>query len=326
MRLALAFSLIALPAVAGVDEAVNDVILPDLATFTTTAEQLDVAAQANCSPDALKGPYNAAFDAWVAVSDVRLGPLEQGALSIAFWPDKRGFTEKTLTRLISDEDDIIDTPESFAEVSIAARGMFALERMLYDPDFNVYATGSYACDLVRALTRDLRRQAVAIEAGWRDTFADLLLSPGGQGNATYLDRSEAQRAIYTQILNALEFTADSRLGRPLGEVTRPRPTRAEAWRAGRSLDNVLIATEQAVTLARALADWEIPETEAALARVQAAARDIEDPSFQSIGGDLMKRLKLEILQQEIDGVSNAIEAEVGTRYGITPGFNASDGD
>ncbi|TYP84213.1 hypothetical protein BD830_102304 [Maritimibacter alkaliphilus HTCC2654] len=319
-----AAALIATPAVAGVEEAVNDYILPHLAAFTEAAEVLDDAAQESCEAEGLVGPYNAAFDGWMAVADVRLGPSEQGALSLSFWPDKRGFTERTLADLISNKDPVVEDQAAFEEISIAARGFFALERMLYDSQFNDYAEGDYACTLVRALTRDVVDQATALQAQWND-FAPLLLDPGSAGNTTYLDEAEAQRAIYTQILSALEFTKDTRLGRPLGEVARARPTRAEAWRSGRSLTQSVLATEAAVGLAEALADWELPETRAALDAVREQAETITDPSFQNIG-DLMKRLDVEILQQKIDAVENAVEVEVGTRYGITPGFNSSDGD
>ncbi len=323
-HVALIAALTASPAAAGVEEAVNDYILPSLATFTESAQSLDDVARANCAADALKGPYNAAFDAWMAISDVRIGPSENGALSIAFWPDTRGFTQSTLSRFIEDQNSAVEDPAAFREVSIAARGFFALERMLYDSEFNDYDEGDYSCALTRALTRDLADQAVALEADWRE-FAPTLLNPGAEGNATYLDQTEAQRAIYTQVLSSLEFTADSRLGRPLGEPDRPRPTRAEAWRSDRSLTQSVLATEAAVALAKALADWELPETQAALEAMREQAGEIGDPSFQDID-DLMKRLKVELLQQRIEAVEAAIQAEVGTRYGITPGFNSSDGD
>ncbi len=133
------------------------------------------------------------------------------------------------------------------------------------------------------------------------------------------------RAIYTQVLSALEFTADSRLGRPLGSFDKPRPARAEARRSGRSLANAVIATEAAVDLAEALADWELPATSAALDRVRDAAQKIDDPGFGDID-DPAQRFKLEVLQQKIDGVEAAIEEEIGLRLGITPGFNSQDGD
>ncbi|MCB1403259.1 MAG: signal peptidase, partial [Rhodobacteraceae bacterium] len=67
-----------------------------------------------------------------------IGPSETGALSIAFWPDDRGFTARTLAGLIAAEDPIAGDPAGYGEVSIAARGLFALEMLLYDPAFDGY--------------------------------------------------------------------------------------------------------------------------------------------------------------------------------------------
>lgn len=323
-RFVLALALFTSPAFSDTTEAVGNRILPGLAGFADATDALNDVAQTNCTPDALKGPYNAAFDAWMRIADVRLGPSEERALSISFWPDKRGFTQSKLTELIAEKDPIVAEPEDFAEISIAARGFFALERMLYDPEFANYGEDSYSCSLTRAIARDLATQAAALDAAWQD-FAPTLLNPGADNNTTYLDESEAVRAIYTQAMSSLELTADTRLGRPLGEPARPRPTRAEAWRSGRSLTNVMLATEAAYNLAVDLADWDMPESAAAMERVRKAADEIEDPSFQNID-DLVKRLKLEILQQEIDGLENALEVEFGARLGIQPGFNSSDGD
>lgn len=325
MRLAIAFALLASPLVAGVPEVLDDHLLPGFDGFTQATRTLDDLARTNCTAEVLRGPYNAAFDAFTAIADMRLGPSEAGILSIYFWPDKRGFTQGKLSQWIADKDPIVAEPATFSQASVAGRGLFALERMLYDPEFTDYDEGSYSCTLTRALTKDLAQQAHTLEEAWRDGFAATLLNPGTDGNTTYLDEDEALRAVYTQILHGVQLTADTRLGRPLGDVTRPRPTRAEAWRSGRSLPNAVLYTKAAVHMAHALADWDLPETEAALTRVFEAAAAIEDPSFQDID-DLANRFKVEVLAQEITSVAQAIETEIGAQLGIMPGFNASDGD
>ncbi|WP_212523484.1 imelysin family protein [Actibacterium sp. MT2.3-13A] len=327
MRLALCLcaALAASPAAAGVEEALAGPILPGLAAFAGAAEDLAEAARADCRADALAPDYHAAFDAWMAVGDIRLGPSETGALAIAFWPDDRGFTARTLNSLIAQQDPVADDAAAFAEVSIAARGLFALDMLLFDETLSAYGPDDYACRLVRALTADLAGQAGALEAAWRESFAQSLRTAGAAGNATFLSPDEAVRALYTQILSGLEFTADSRIGRPMGSFARPRPKRAEAWRSGRSLRNVLASVEASAALARALAGRDLPETDAALARVRVAAGRIGDPGFQDLA-DPAARLKAEILQQEVRGVKAAIEAELGAQLGIAPGFNAQDGD
>ncbi|GAW34156.1 imelysin [Roseovarius sp. A-2] len=326
MRLALALSLcLALPAHAGVNKALDTHILPGFARFAERAARLSDAATEDCRAANLHPDFHAAFDAWMTVGDLRLGPSETGALSVAFWPDPRGFTQRTLTRLIAEEDPIAHAPEDYPEVSIAARGVFALEILLFDPAFMTYEEGSYTCALVTTIATDLEAQARALSSAWNDDFAPLLRKAGAPGNAAYLSGDEALRALYTQVLSALELTANKRLGLPMGTFERPRPALAEARRSGRSLRQVRLAAGAAHGLATALADWDLPQSDAALARVEAAADTIDDPAFQDIT-DPQARLRLEVLQQAVEGLHDAIAAEIGTRLGIAPGFNAQDGD
>jgi predicted lipoprotein len=316
---------LASPALSDVDAALDRRILPGFRDVAATADALAAQAETDCRAAALRPAFHAAFDAWAAVGDLRIGPSETGALSIAFWPDPRGFTQRTLGRLIAEEDPVGADGTGYAEVSIAARGLFALEMLIFDPAFSDYAADSYSCRLAATIAADLDRQAGALAAAWEDDYAQVLRSAGEAGNAVYLGEDEAVRAIYTQILSSLEFTADRRLGAPMGSFERPRPARAEARRSGRSLRNVVLAAEAAHGLATALADRALPEADAALAKVRKAASRIGDPAFQDVT-DPQARLRVEVLQQAVRGLRAAIEAEVGAPLGIAPGFNAQDGD
>lgn len=316
---------LAAPLQAGVPEALSAHILPGFAGFAQAAETLAGAAQADCTAASLQDAWMHTFDQWNAVADIHIGPSETGALPVAFWPDSRGFTPKTLQRMISGEEEIGLDPVAYGDVSIAARGLYPLEFMLYDPEFAGYEKGSYSCTLVQTMTRDLARQAAALDAGWEGQFANVLRTAGQEGNATYMASDEAVRALYTQILTGLEFTADTRLGRPLGTFERPRPTRGEAWRSGRSLRNVLLDSKGAYDMAAALADWELPKSKEALDRLFELAERVEDPSFQAVD-DPSERLHVEILQQQVRALSDALELEIGLRLGIQPGFNSGDGD
>jgi len=324
LSLIMSFGLAA-PALADVDSALEEHILPGLKAFSTAAADLAETAAADCRPEAVAPAYHTAFDAWLAVSDIRIGPSETGALSLSFWPDSRGSTQRSLGRLIAEQDPIARDTEAYADVSIAARGFFALDMVMFDPAFAGYETGSYTCDLVGTIAADISRQAEALNTAWVDDFAITLREAGADGNATYLTEDEALRAIYTQILTSLEFTADTRLGQPMGTFDRPRPTRAEARRSGRPLRNVLFASEAAYALAAALADHDLPQTDAAMETVRAAATRIADPAFQDVT-DPQARLRVEVLQQAVRTLRAAVEAEIGVPLGITPGFNSQDGD
>lgn len=316
---------LATPALADMDSALDRHILPGFDAFAHRADALAETAAADCLPRAVRPAYHDAFDAWMSVADLRLGPSETGALSVGFWPDPRGFTQRTLTRFIAEEDPIAQDPQGYADVSIAARGLFALEMLIHDPAFADYVPGSYTCVLVATIAADLANQAAALNADWNDSFAETLRSAGEAGNTSFLSEDEALRALYTQVLSSLEFTAQKRLGAPMGTFERPRPALAEARRSGRSLRNAVLAAEAAHGLATALANWPTPQSNAALAEVQEAAARIEDPAFQDVS-DPQGRLRVEILQQAVTGLREAIAVEIGARYGISPGFNAQDGD
>lgn len=132
----LALALAAGAARGGVAEAVQAHVMPGLERFHAGTEGLARAAARDCTAGALRPHYQAAFDAWMGISHLRFGPLEeQGrALAIGFWPDTRGMVRDTVARLIAQADPVVGDPGAFAEVSVAGRGLFALERLLYEPD------------------------------------------------------------------------------------------------------------------------------------------------------------------------------------------------
>lgn len=316
-----ALVLLAAPARADVAEAVQETILPGYAGFAAASDALARAAEADCAPAALRPAYAAAFDAWMEVSHLRFGPAEdQGrSLAIAFWPDPKGSGARTMARMIAAEDPVVEDPARFAEVSIAARGLFALERLLYDPAI----TGTYACALTRATAADLARLASETETAWRE-FAPLLLTAGEPGNARFLSVTEARQVLFTQLMAGLEFTADQRLGRPLGTFDRPRPERAEARLSERSLRNVELSLAALERLALALAP-DSPKTRAGFDAVRQMAAELDDPALAGVE-KAQGRLKVEILQQRINALRDTVEGEVGPALKVSAGFNAADGD
>ncbi len=319
--LALVLSALGLPAVADVPQAVTDHALPGFAAFATATAALDAAAQADCAAQAVQPAYQAAFDAWLGVSHLTPGPLEdQGlTLAIAFWPDPKGLGQKALKTLVATGDPAALTPDAFAQQSVAVRGLFTLERLLYTEPQD-----AFHCTLTRAVAADLAAMAALADAGWRDGFADELLTAGEPGNARYLSPAEARQALFTALMTGLEFTFDSRLGRPLGTFDRPRPERAEAIASGRSLRNVTLSLTALRGLAVALVP-DSPSTQAAFDRALALAAGLDDPVFAGVA-DPAGRLQVEILQQAVDAIRVAALAEVGGTLGVDAGFNAADGD
>lgn len=306
---------------AGVTEVVSDHILPAYSAFAQASDAL-VTATAGCDQTEMRAGYHAAFDAWMGVSHIQFGPIEaQGlSLAIAFWPDPKNQTEKALARLIAAEDPAVEDPDQFAEVSVAAQGLMALESLLYTEREEM----AYTCALTQAVARQLAQNAARLQAAWVGEHADLLTNPSPENDA-YQSQAEAQRALYTSLSTGLEFLHDQRLGRPLGTFDRPRPKRAEARRSERSLRNVLLSLRALDALTVALAAEESPKTQAAFAEALARAEALDDPALQGVA-DPAERFRIEVLQQGVGAIQRAVAEEIGAGLGVRAGFNALDGD
>lgn len=322
MRLTFVLCLVAAPVAADVSGIVSGHVLPRHATLAQETRQLAEAANANCSREALAPNFNTAYDAWIAVSHLQLGPIEDQGLSLAmsFWPDTKDRTGKALARLTSVQDPIVGAPEAFEEVSAAAQGFTALERVLYGDE----PATDYTCQLTRAIASGLVRKSEHLLDDW-PAFAILITTAGDAGNTRFQSAEEAQRAFYTALSTGLEFLHDQRLGRPLGTYDRPRPLRAEARRSERSLRNIAVSLAALEELAGLMSDDPLPKTRAAFADAGARARALDDPALAGVA-DPMSRIRIEVLQQAVHEIQMSVVEEIGTPLGISAGFNSLDGD
>lgn len=318
MRVALAL-LIATPAVAEIDAVLDQHILPGHAELVETTAALAHVAEQDCSPAAVRPVFHTAYDAWIGISHIQFGPIEDQSLSLAisFWPDPKNSTGKALGRLTSAQDPIVDQPDQFGEVSAAAQGFTALERLLYEDQPDTV----YACRLTQAVAEGLARKATILAEGWTDHAA---LMRGAGGNTRYQSPEEAERAVFTALSTGLEFLHDQRLGRPMGTFDRPRPRRAEARRSERSLRHITLSLSALEDLATSMAP-DLPATTKAFAEAQARAERIDDATL-SLVAEPSGRLKVEALQQSVGAIRQAVLVEIGEPLGIQAGFNALDGD
>lgn len=319
---ALAIAALPTAAFSGVAEVVSDNILPGFDRFASATAALDAAAQNACTGPETEAAFHDAFDAWLGVSHVVFGPIEDKGLtlSFAFWPDPKNQTGKALGRLLADEDPVVADPDAYADVSVAAQGFFALERMLFDAP----ETGDYPCALTQAIAATLAKNASDVHTAW-GSFADVVTSAGADGNTRFQTEEEARRAIYTSLSTGLEFIHDQRLARPLGTFDRPRPTRAEARRSGRSLRNVEVSLIALRDMAMTFSDDPTPRLDAAYETAFGRIGAIQSADFSGVA-DPGQRLRIEALQVDVKEIQIETINEIGAAMGLSAGFNALDGD
>ncbi|MCB4456438.1 imelysin family protein [Leisingera sp. McT4-56] len=328
--LALNLALAAAPAAASeLSSSITDqLILPAIAELAADATALADTAKADCNPqsDALRAAYGEAFDAWIAASHFRFGPTETDsrAFALAFWPDSRGKTPKALANLIRSEDDGITDPAAFASYSIAARGFYALEYLLYDPELAAAGSADYRCALTRAISTDIAATAEAISQGWADSYAAEMRAPKNR----YRSEAEITQELLKALTTGLQVLDDMRLGRPLGTYEKPRPNRAEARRSRRSLHHVLLSLNAMEPLALALAQGDAA-LKADLARgfktVRSRAEALDDPVFAGVA-DPAARIRIEALRQQVKDLRALASERLGPALGAAAGFNSLDGD
>lgn len=312
--------LAASPALADLKQAVEGQLTPGYAAFAKASADLAAVAEKDCSPEAVKPAWNAAYDAWLAVSFIHIGPAEQEGRSLAihFWPDPKGLGVKAQRGLLTGEAAALE-PAAFADQSVAARGLMGLERLLYP----VEPLEGDACPLIRATANDLARMADQINAEWPD-FAKALLTAGEPGNTTFLTGKEALQAMFTQLATGMESVSDQQLGRPLGTFDKPRPERAESRASARSQQNVVLMLG-ALRAFSADLDANAVQTLAGLDRAIELAEKLDDPDFSGVA-NVQGHLKVEIVQQTVRGARDTLIAEMAPALGVDLGFNSQDGD
>ncbi len=204
-----------------VDEIIDDQILPGMRALAEMSQDLAHTSQSAChaGDERLQNAFGAAFDAWIKVSHLRFGPTEaeNRAFALSFWPDSRGKIPKTLGAVLRRQDITALAAEEFAKTSIAGRGFYALEYLLYDPALNSQPDTGFSCQLVQALSQDIASTAAAINRDWNDSYADQMRHASGR----YADRSEVKQELYKSLNTGLQMLADMRLGRPLGSLAPP---------------------------------------------------------------------------------------------------------
>lgn len=317
-----------------IEDIVDEHILPRFETLAETTEALSDTAATECNPtsDTLRSAYGMAFDAWISASHLRFGPTEvdDRAFALAFWPDSRGATPRALSMLISDQDPIAASVANYAQVSIAARGFYAMEFLLFDEALMSAGDPDYHCQLVQTISEDIAHTSQDIFDGWTTDYAAILQTPSATG--VYRSDEEALQEMLKALATGLQFTSDSRLGRPLGTFDQPRPTRAEARRSERSSQHVMLSLVALQDLAMRLAQDPTTHSvslsnklDASFERALSQLSDLNDPTFASVA-DPQTRLKVEIIQQSVDSIRTTVRDELGPTLGVAAGFNSLDGD
>jgi predicted lipoprotein len=290
------------------------------------------AAPQTGSVDALKDSYHKAADAWSGIEFVLYGPISVDFRfeRMAHWPERKNAIGRALNNLLSrtGSDDL--TPERFSQVSAAAQGLTAIERLLYEQKSTKALgertdAGERSCAVGQAIATGLARTSAAVLDEWTGPAGALVRLERGEAGTT----EEAVTRLVTDYLTLFEIIEDQKLGAVMGkEPDEARPTLAEGWRSGRSVRAIAVNLEAAEALARILVD-ETEDENSSLFYAFQSSRGLAEGLRADIGtmaADPKQRRNLALLHDSIHSLREIVGSVLPSSLGVSVGFNSRDGD
>lgn len=320
--------------------------------LSRAAADFDEAARASCdSPpprelDRVTSAYHAAMDAWMSIEHVHHGPVElhMRKFRLHFWPDKRGRSGRQIRALLSNEVDARLTPEGFRSASVAVQGFPAAERLLFDARLRANVTdgagGDPACRLLVAITHNLADMSARLSSEWGAEGAAVVreIREAASETSRFASHRDATAEFVKGLHTTLQVMAEMKVDRVMGDNPESaRARRAESWRSGRSLRNIIRNLEAVQSMyegengpgLRHL----LGHSDAGLASLLSrafqqtleTARSIQPPLSRAVT-DPAARDALAQLSAELRGLMALVGGKLAPALGTPLGFNALDGD
>lgn len=297
--------------------------------FRDQSAALAEAARLHCDSDidsnALTEQLKATWLSWAPLEAYQFGPMEitGAALTINFWPDKRGFVAAGLSQVLSLPAEDQGSADGVAQVSGAGQGLPALAALLTDPALP-------DCPAAVGISARIAQMGDGLYDAWfdEDGWAEIARSAGPE-NPVYLAPFEFTKEIYSALDFALINAGEQRLGRPLGDG-RPVPSRVNGHRLGIGAE---IIDAQLAGIAEMVEDgfagdvnepdraWLIDVVEQAQARV---AR-IGMPLSQAVQ-DPQASWRVDEAMNKIAYLRAQFAQDLGPELGVDTGFTPADGD
>jgi uncharacterized protein len=163
----------------------------------------------------------------------RLGP------KLDFWPAR----PETVDEVLAGSGPL--DPESASELGAPARGLPAIEYLLYPPELDVLAElgpGTRRCEYLAGISADLVARAGDLRRAWDPDGENYLgqLLDAGRGSEAFMTLEMAVGEVVNRMGFLLENMRNDKLRKPLGGSVDgpPAPASAESHFSGRSLEDL----------------------------------------------------------------------------------------
>lgn len=262
----------------------------------------------------------------------RLGP------KLDFWPAR----PETVDEVLAGTDPL--DPDSASALGAPARGLPAIEYLLYPTDIDVLAElgpGTRRCEYLSAISVDLTARAADLRLAWDRGGEDYLgeLIDAGRGSQTFMTLEMAVGEVVNRMGFLLENMRNDKLRKPLGGSVEgpPAPTAAESRFSNRSLEDMrdnlrglkLVyfgpggGAPGLGSYLRARGKEFDPFVSARFDAAMAAADAVPEPFTTALSED--PRAVVRFIDA-LDELGRAIQVDILNALATNVGFNDNDGD
>ncbi len=285
----------------------------------------------------LRVAYHSTADAWAHAQIFKTGPISLFLRyeRFAYWPEARNVTGRMLDALLASNDPNDLTLATLARDSVAAQGLTALERLLYegaDPAAALKAPdGERRVAVGRGIARNLSGIARDVLADWTAPAGVRAAIAANKGwNNLFMDAPEAASLLLTDLVGAFRLMHDLKLLPVMGaSADVARPNSAEAWRSGRSQRDLKLNLTAAQAMTKAFAETVPAAHVTKIDGLYVAANKAVDAVPALLGqaaADPAQRPRVEAARAAVKAVQTEIAAVLPADLGIPLGFNSLDGD
>jgi predicted lipoprotein len=324
---------------------VDEYAVPAFSRFLNASRQQEVAIASFCKQtnaarfDAVRAGFHQQMDAWQGVQMLRLGPAElfMRHSRVQMWPDRHSTGARQMRKLRGTADVAALSAERFARTSVALQGLPAMERLLFASGSShasfdaATADSAFDCQLLHAIAMNQVNIAGELLKEWRLDYRQAIANPG-EDNDYFETAEEATAQFLNQLYTQLQAIIDQKQKRPF-EKQRFRLKRAESWRSGRSIRNVVLNLRAAQDLYQVAFANKVQANE--------SGHELDGQISQGFtdlikgGATLMQPLadvqaqkpeQLKAWWQAISAMKRRLGAELPKAINIPLGFNSLDGD
>ena len=270
------------------------------------------------------GPY---------LEPVRIGPM------IDFWPAR----PDSVNEVLAGTEAL--TPEFAAALGASAKGLPALEYLLYEPGVDLiaaYQTTPRRCEYLLAIAAELTARLRELRAAWDPAAGGYLneLLRAGRGSSVYDTLRMALADMVVRMAATVELARLDKLGRPNGATTGgiPQPDKVESPFSGRSLEDIrdnlrgleflYFGDEANGTVGL---DWYLRSRGKFLGRrlrqrfddSYAALDAVPEPLIEAVAGD---PASVDAAIATLGELQAAFQVEIAGALSLSVGFTGNDGD